>query len=100
MAVISVEDLTGALRLGDSAAEEKQVTRLLAYGILTVEQHLRGATVSDAVKNEAIIRLAGYLYDAPTASAGQGFANALQNSGAASILFPYLSHHVGILGDG
>ena len=84
---LTVAELAGALRLGDSTEETTEVTRLLAYATEAVNRYAPGAT--DAPANEATIRLAAYLFDQPNAGRGVGFANALRNSGAAAMLLPY-----------
>ena len=85
--------LVAALRLGDSAEELAEVTRLLAYASEAVTKHV--PTAPDAVHNEAIRRLAGYLYDQPEAARGDAYANALRNSGAARMMLPYRVHRAG-----
>ena len=90
---ITVADLRAALRLGDSTEETAEVTRLLAYATEAVTKHV--PTAPDAVHNEAVVRLAGYLFDSPFAGRRAEFANALRNSGAAAILLPYRIHRAG-----
>ena len=90
---ISASDIAAALRLGDSAEELAKVTRLLSFATLAVGKHAPDAP--EAVQNESVIRIAGYLYDAPTAARGVGFAAVLRNSGAAGILLPYRVHRAG-----
>ena len=48
----------------------------------------------DAVRNEAYIRMAGYLYDAPATT---NFYSAFKSSGAASLLAPWVQHEAGVL---
>ena len=93
----TVAELAAALRLGDSAEETAEATRLLGYATEAVTKHLGTAfaTTPDAVANEAVIRLAGYLFDQPFAARSSGFANALRNSGAARMLLPYRVHGAG-----
>ena len=86
-------ELRAALRLGSTSEETAQTTRLLAYAADAVQKHAPDAP--DPVHNEAAIRLAGYLYDQPTAPTGAGHANALRNSGAAAMLLPYRVHRAG-----
>ena len=95
MAVVklTVAELAAALRLGDSAEELAQATRLLAYTCEAVKKH--SPLAPKAVANEAAIRIAGYLYDSPTAARGVGYAAVLRNSGAAGILLPYRVHRAG-----
>ena len=93
---IDAAGLVAALRLGDSPEELAEVTRLLAYASEAVTKHV--PTAPDAVHNEAVRRLAGYLYDQPEAARGDAYANALRNSGAARMMLPYRIHGVGIAG--
>ena len=62
-----------------------------------VEVHLGSAYAGarESAVNEAVILLSGYLFDKPTASAGDGFANAMRNSGAGRVLLPYRVHRAG-----
>ncbi|WP_419942789.1 hypothetical protein [Candidatus Palauibacter sp.] len=99
---LTAEHLRGALRIDDSAEQVAEATRLLAYGTAAVERHLGSAFAStpDAIANEAVIRLAGYLYDQPNAGRGVAYANALRNSGASAMLLPYRIHRAGSTGAG
>ena len=90
---LTVAQLAAALRLSDSAEELAEATRLLEYGTTAVNRHAPDAPAT--VANEAAIRLCGYLFDAPTASRRDSYANSLANSGAASILLPYRIHRAG-----
>ena len=90
---ITVADLLAALRLGTSTEETAEVTRLLAYSTEAVTQQAPQAT--DTAMNEAVRRLAGYLFDQPEASRGDGYSNALRNSGAQRMLLPYRLHRAG-----
>ena len=90
---ISVAALAAALRLGDSAEETAEATRLLAYATTAVETYAPGAPAN--VQNEAVIRLAGYLFDRPMAARGAAYANAARNSGALRMLLPYRIHRAG-----
>ena len=94
---ITVAELAAALRLGDSAEETAEATRLRNYAIAAVSRHLGDAyeDTDAAVVNESAIRLSGYLFDQPTASRGMMYADALRNSGAAAILLPYRVHRAG-----
>ena len=96
---LTVAELAAAIRVGDTAAETAEVTRLRGYAITAVSRHLGTAYAGapeDAV-NEATVRLVGYLYDSPTVSSGDRLANSLRNSGAASILLPWRLHRAGII---
>ena len=63
---ITIAELQAALRLGDTAEETAEVTRLLAYATEAVTQHAPDA--SDTAMNEAVRRLPGSLFDQPEAS--------------------------------
>ena len=52
---LTLAALSGALRLGDSAAEQAEAVRLLAYATEAVERHAPSAPA--ATQNEAVIRL-------------------------------------------
>ena len=90
---LTAAQLAAALRLGDSAEETAEATRLLQYAAAGVTKQAPGAP--DVVHNEAAIRLAAYLYDQPNAGRGSTYADALRNSGAAAILLPYRIHRAG-----
>ena len=92
----SVVDLAAALRLGDSAEETAEVTRLLEYSTEAVVNYAPNAP--DVVQNEAVRVLVAYLFDVPTAGRGAAYANALKNSGAVRMLFAYRAHRLGIAG--
>ena len=90
---LTVPELLAALRLGSTEAETAQATRLLEYGRRAVEKHV--AICPDEIHNESCIRLCAYLFDAPSAGRGAGFAHAMRNSGAAAVLMPYRVHRAG-----
>ena len=94
---LTASELAAALRLGNSAEELAEVTRLLDYCTAAVLQHV--AVAPDVVHNEAVRRLAGHLFDQPEASRGDAFSNSLRYSGAASMLLPYRIHRAGFAGD-
>lgn len=93
---VTVAELAGALRVGDSTQETTEMSRLLAYTTEAVTRHAPEAP--SVVANEAAIRLAGYLYDMPDASRYAGHGDPLRNSGAARILLPYRHHRAGNIG--
>ena len=90
MAIITDLQLANAIRVGQSDEELAIVRRLLAFSVAQID-HFVQLDTPDEIRNEAIIRVAGYLYDAPTTA----YANALTNSGAGSILLPYRQHRAG-----
>ena len=93
--------LAAALRLGDSAEETAEATRLLAYVTEAISRHLGDAyeAAPEVIVDEAAIRLAGYAFDAPNAGRGLTYANAGRNSGAWTILLPFRVHRAGSTGD-
>ena len=93
---LTVSALLAALRLGTTTEETNEATRLLAYATLAVEKHAPDAP--EAAQNEAVIRLAGYVFDQPFAGRGNAYANALRNSGAESMLAPWVTHRAGVVG--
>ena len=93
---IDAAALRDALRLGSTTEETAQATRLLATATAAVTKHAPNAP--DAIQDEAVIRVAGYLFDAPTAARGAGYADILRNSGALALLLPYRAHRAGTTG--
>ena len=84
---VTVEQLAVGLRLsadgtGLSAGRTAILTRLLGVGQAHVE--LLIPTAPDAIKDEVIVRLAAYLYDAPVGRR-DAFAHAWINSGAGAL---------------
>ena len=94
-------ELSAAIRLGDSPEETAEATRLLAYVTAAISTHLADAyeDAPEAIVDEAAIRLASYLFDAPNAGRGLTYANAGRNSGAWTILLPYRIHRAGSTDD-
>ena len=90
---LDVAALAVALRMGDTAEETAEATRLLAYATEAVTRHAPGAP--DAVHGEAAIRLGAYLYDQENAGRGVQFSDALRNSGARAVLLPWREHRAG-----
>ena len=87
MAITLTDDaLRDALRLGDTTEETAEAARLKAYASAVVTQYL-GAAFADVpaeIVNEAVVRLAAFLFDA-----GHEAPDALKRSGAGAVLFPY-----------
>ena len=86
---LTVTQLAEAIRVGTTAEETAQVTRLLAVATQLVTDFTD--TAPDVLHNEAVVRIAGYLYDAPTTAYGA----ALTNSGAAALLIKYRAQRAG-----
>ena len=91
---IDAAGLVAALRLGDSAEELAEATRILAYCREAITKYV--AVAPDAIHDEATRRLAGYLYDQPEAARGDAYSNSLRNSGASRMLLPYRLHSGGL----
>ena len=95
---LTIAALLAAVRMGDSAEETAEATRLLAYATTAIEKHLGAvvyASTPPEVVNESAVRLCAYLYDMPNASRGAAYAAAMQNSGASAMLLPYRVHRAG-----
>ena len=90
---ITRAELRDALRLSDDQDTTAEIDRILAYA--TVEVNRIAGTAPDVVSDESVVRLASYLFDQPSVSRGAAYANALRNSGAASILAPYRIRRAG-----
>ena len=95
---VTVTQLAAALRLGDgvNAPEEPQLgilTRLSGVALATVE--LFAPDAPEAIKDEAVIRYAGYLYDVPSAASGDRYAAAWVNSGAGSLVAGWVVRRIG-----
>ena len=80
---VTVAQLAQAIRVGSTAQETAQVERLQTVAEEIINNYADAIPL--AIEDEAVIRIVGYLYDAPTTA----YANALTNSGAASLLLPY-----------
>ena len=91
---ITADALRDALRLAETAEETAEVTRLLGVASEAVTKYAPDAP--EATANEAVVRMAGYMLDAPLAPRGGGYADALFYSGAAALLGPYRVHRAGL----
>ena len=86
---VNTTSLAAAMRLGDGVSAPTEpllgiLTRLLAAS--TAHVTLVAPDAPAAVKDEAAIRMSSYLYDAPPAASGHGFAASFRNSGAESLV--------------
>ena len=88
---ITIAQLAEALRVEDLA--DADVARLHATATEVVSR--RAPDAPEAIRDEAIVRLAGYLYDQPPAAPGATHAGAWLNSGAASLTAPWALHGLG-----
>ena len=93
---ISLDELAADLRIGNTTEERELAGRRLAYATVEVLQY--APLAPDLVHNEAVSRLAGFLYDQPTLSGGLGYANAMRSCGAQRMLFAYRIHGGGLIG--
>ena len=94
MALTDVQ-FRAALRIGDAPEEVAQATRIRTYVYTAIERHVNFAVIPDEVRDEAAVRLGGYLYDQPHVGRAGSFANSLRSSGAAFILAPYVKTSLG-----
>ena len=93
---LTAAELAVAIRVGSTAEETAEVTRLRDYATEAVTKYAPDAP--DVAHNEAVIRIAGYLFDMPQAARGPGYADILRNSGASALLLPYRVHRAGSTG--
>ena len=90
---VSVTDmeLASALRIGDGVTALIEPTLTLVNRVLATATEMvtnYAPDAPDAIHNEACIRLAGFLFDAPP-GASQRFTNPMQDSGAQALLARY-----------
>ena len=88
---ITAVQLAAALRIGDGATalaepQASVINRMLAVATATVERYAEDAP-SD-VQDEAVIRMAGYMFDAPPGNSRQ-HSNAFSQSGAQALVAPW-----------
>ena len=96
---VDVVQLAAALRIGDGtiAPVEPQLSilnRLLGVGQAIVS--LNAPLAPEAVADEAVIRVAAYLYDQPTAPQGDRYANAWRSSGAGALVARWVVERAGV----
>ncbi|MDE2901751.1 MAG: hypothetical protein OXP73_01850, partial [Chloroflexota bacterium] len=100
---VTVRQLAAALRLTtdlDTDPPEPQLSilnRLLGVGDAMVAQI--APTAPEAIKDEALVRFAAYLYDQPTAGRGDSYGNAWRNSGAASLVTRWVVRRASLQAD-
>ena len=88
-----------ALRLDfqSAAALTEELERLRGTATEHVERYAPDAPEDS--QNEAVVRMAAYLFDQPPHTRAGGSANAFRNSGAARLLLPWREHRAGIPSD-
>ena len=94
---LTLADIAIALRISADGADIPQaqqnvLTRL--QGVAEAHIDIKAPEAPDAVRDESIIRMVGYLYDSPTASRRDSFANAFVNSGAGALLTHWIPQAV------
>lgn len=92
---ITIIQLAAALRIGDGVAAPVEPTLSILTrldGVADAMIQLFAETAPDAIKDEAVVRFAGYLYDQPTTGRRDSYGNAWRNSGAAALVAPWVSH--------
>ena len=94
---LSVLQLAAAMRQGDGVTELVEpllsiITRLQGVGEATVDLLAPDAPV--AIKDEAIIRYAAYLYDTPSGTSGDRYAASWRNSGAGALVAGWVIRRV------
>ena len=95
---LTLTQLAAALRIGDGQTAPPDpiasiLTRQLGVAQAFVELIADGAP--DAIKDEATVRMAGYLYDSPTAGSDMKYSDAWRNSGAASLIARWVVRRLG-----
>ena len=87
---VSIERFANALRVDNP--EDEAVRGNLDLWLAAAQDLLnsRAPLAPVAAMDGAIIKLAGYWFDMPSAARGSGFANAMTNSGALAMLGPWV----------
>ena len=80
-----------------NSAQEMELERINTFATQVVED--RAPSAPDVYKNEAIIKLAGYIYDQPTSPGGTLWANAFRNCGAGTILASFIERRALVVGE-
>ena len=95
---VTLAQVTAALRLGDGVEEPVEPVRGILSRAMAVATALVEKNAPDApedIRDEAAIRVAGFIFDAPMAAQGDRFAFAWRSSGAAGLLAPWTSKRAG-----
>ncbi len=89
---LTAGSLAAAMRLTDGEAPAEPllsiVNRLLAVGNAFVDKFAPAAP--SAIRDEAVVRLAAYLYDQPHYGRAMAMASAWRSSGAAGVVGPWV----------
>ena len=97
---LSLVQLAAALRVGDGINAPPEpingvLVRLLAVCRATVDR--RAPAAPEDVRDEAAIRMCGYLYDSPEAAGGDRYASAFRNSGAYALVSAWAARRAGAI---
>ena len=89
-ALLTIQALAGALRLDMPLADGQEaiLTRLSSVGSALIDLYAPNAPT--AIKQEATIRIAAYLYDQPESPVGARYSMAWRNSGSSALLAPWI----------
>ena len=85
---VTLTGMAAELRLGDGITPPVEPVRGILTRLLSVSEAFIDQAAPDcpaAIRDEAQIRMVGYLYDQPTASTGHRYAAAWRNSGAEAL---------------
>ena len=97
----TLTQLAADLRIGDgttapTGANLVLLTRIAATATAMVTKYSPNAP--DAIHDEALVRLSGWLFDSDPSGANPGGPVAMRASGAASLLSPYKIRRAGLIG--
>ena len=99
---ITVGDLAVDLRIATAvdaalpAAQTAILSRLLATAQTLVTERAGGAP--ESLRDQAVLAVASYMYDRPSAGAGNRYANAWASSGASELLSRYVARRARVIG--
>ena len=90
---VSIGELAVALRLTDGSEPVEPQLSILNRLMGVAEAHvtLLAPNAPVAVRDEATIRMAAYMFDSPPAPGGDRHANAWRNSGAGALVARWIS---------
>lgn len=94
MAYPTVAQVAARLRVGDDDPALAWITAAAAAYI----DALPTRNLPEAVRDEAFLRYCGYLLDAPEAAASSGYSLPFRNSGALSLIGPWVEQRAGVIG--
>lgn len=95
---LTITQLAAAVRLGDgSSAPVEPVLSILTRldGVSDAFLDLYASGAPSTIRDEAKVRLVGYLYDAPHSPTGDRYAAAWRNSGAGALVSPWRDRRAG-----